>query len=73
GRHAPDAYLMAVAAGASLDFLTPFGHHNNTLAMGIGGYRFGDFQCDRGQDDCDRRVVEKRRQCHGEEEDEGDA
>ncbi|QIO74339.1 cation transporter [Rhizobium leguminosarum bv. trifolii] len=43
GRHAPDAYLIAVAAGASLDFLTPFGHHNNTLAMGIGGYRFGDF------------------------------
>ncbi|MGO6672813.1 SLC13 family permease [Rhizobium leguminosarum] len=42
-RHAPDAYLIAVAAGASLDFLTPFGHHNNTLAMGIGGYRFGDF------------------------------
>ncbi|MBY5570966.1 cation transporter [Rhizobium leguminosarum] len=43
GRHAPDAYLIAVAAGASLDFLTPFGHHNNTLAMGIGGYRFRDF------------------------------
>ncbi|RFB90022.1 cation transporter [Rhizobium leguminosarum bv. trifolii] len=43
GGHAPDAYLIAVAAGASLDFLTPFGHHNNTLAMGIGGYRFSDF------------------------------
>ncbi|TBY77561.1 SLC13 family permease [Rhizobium leguminosarum] len=43
GRHAPEAYLIAVAAGASLDFLTPFGHHNNTLAMGIGGYRFSDF------------------------------
>ncbi|MGO7183291.1 SLC13 family permease [Rhizobium brockwellii] len=43
GRHTPDAYLIAVAAGASLDFLTPFGHHNNTLAMGIGGYRFRDF------------------------------
>ncbi|TAU90240.1 SLC13 family permease [Rhizobium leguminosarum] len=43
GRHAPDAYLIAVAAGAALDFLTPFGHHNNTLAMGIGGYRFRDF------------------------------
>ncbi|MGO8105604.1 cation transporter, partial [Rhizobium leguminosarum] len=39
-RHAQDAYLIAVAAGESLDFLTPFGHHNNTLAMGIGGYRF---------------------------------
>ena len=43
GQHTPDAYLIAVAAGASLDFLTPFGHHNNTLAMGIGGYRFSDF------------------------------
>lgn len=43
GHHAPQAYLMAVAAGASLDFLTPFGHHNNTLAMGIAGYRFTDF------------------------------
>ncbi|RFB89021.1 cation transporter [Rhizobium leguminosarum bv. trifolii] len=43
GSHVPDAYLIAVAAGASLDFLTPFGHHNNTLAMGIGGYRFRDF------------------------------
>ncbi|ANK87048.1 MULTISPECIES: SLC13 family permease [unclassified Rhizobium] len=43
GRHTPDAYLIAVAIGASLDFLTPFGHHNNTLAMGIGGYRFSDF------------------------------
>ncbi|MBB4293023.1 di/tricarboxylate transporter [Rhizobium leguminosarum] len=43
GQHAPHAYLIAVAAGASLDFLTPFGHHNNTLAMGIGGYRFSDF------------------------------
>ena len=27
----------------SLDFLTPFGHHNNALAMSIGTYRFGDF------------------------------
>ena len=27
---APDAFLMAVAIGASCDFLTPFGHHNNT-------------------------------------------
>lgn len=41
--HAPEAYLLAVAAGASLDFLTPFGHHNNTLTMSIGGYRFADF------------------------------
>ena len=35
--------LMAVAIGASLDFLTPFGHHNNTVVMGAGGYRFIDF------------------------------
>jgi di/tricarboxylate transporter len=39
----PDAFLMAVAIGASCDFLTPFGHHNNTIVMGPGGYRFGDF------------------------------
>lgn len=41
--HPPAAYLIAVAAGASLDFLTPFGHHNNTLAMSIGSYRVLDF------------------------------
>ena len=35
--------LMAVTVGASLDFLTPFGHHNNTLVMGIAGYRFTDY------------------------------
>jgi di/tricarboxylate transporter len=35
--------LMAVAIGASLDFLTPFGHHNNAIVMGAGGYRFSDF------------------------------
>lgn len=35
--------LVAVTIGASLDFLTPFGHHNNTLVMGIAGYRFGDY------------------------------
>ncbi|HEU0221101.1 MAG TPA: SLC13 family permease [Paracoccaceae bacterium] len=40
---APEPLLIAVAIGVSLDFLTPFGHHNNTLALGIGGYRFGDF------------------------------
>jgi di/tricarboxylate transporter len=37
------AFLMAVAIGASCDFLTPFGHQNNTLILGPGGYRFGDF------------------------------
>lgn len=39
----PDPFLMAVALGASCDFLTPIGHQNNTLVMGIAGYRFGDF------------------------------
>lgn len=38
-----DTLLMAVAIGASLDFLTPFGHHNNTVVMGVAGYRFLDF------------------------------
>ena len=38
-----DPFLMAVAVGASCDFLTPFGHQSNTLVMGPGGYRFGDF------------------------------
>jgi di/tricarboxylate transporter len=35
--------LIAVAVGASLDFLTPFGHHNNAIVMGAAGYRFMDF------------------------------
>jgi di/tricarboxylate transporter len=35
--------LMAVAVGASVDFLTPFGHHNNAVVMGAAGYRFVDF------------------------------
>jgi di/tricarboxylate transporter len=39
----PDAFLIAVAIGASCDFLTPFGHHNNTIILGPAGYRFGDF------------------------------
>ena len=38
-----DAFLMAVAVGASCAFLTPIGHQNNTLIMGPGGYRFGDY------------------------------
>lgn len=38
-----DPFLMAVALGASCDFLTPIGHQNNTLVMGPGGYRFGDY------------------------------
>ena len=39
----PEPFLIAVAIGVSLDFLTPFGHHNNALAMSIGTYRFSDF------------------------------
>jgi di/tricarboxylate transporter len=39
----PDAFLMAVAVGAGCDFLTPVGHQCNTLVMGPGGYRFGDY------------------------------
>ncbi|MBI4183449.1 MAG: SLC13 family permease [Proteobacteria bacterium] len=39
----PDPFLMAVAVGASCAFLTPIGHQNNTLVMGPGGYRFGDY------------------------------
>ena len=38
-----DAFLMAVAIGAGCDFLTPIGHQCNTLVMGPGGYRFGDY------------------------------
>jgi di/tricarboxylate transporter len=39
----PDTFLMAVAAGASCAFLTPIGHQNNTLILGPGGFRFGDY------------------------------
>jgi di/tricarboxylate transporter len=39
----PDTYLMAVAVAASCAFLTPIGHKNNTLILGPGGYRFGDY------------------------------
>lgn len=39
----PDAFLMAVAVGASCAFLTPIGHQNNALIMGAGGYEFGDY------------------------------
>jgi len=34
---------MAVAIGASCAFLTPIGHQSNTLVMGPGGYKFGDY------------------------------
>lgn len=31
------------AGGAASAFLTPIGHQSNTLVMGPGGYRFGDY------------------------------
>jgi len=39
----PDAFLMGVAIAATCGFLTPIGHKNNTIIMGPGGYRFGDY------------------------------
>ncbi len=39
----PSCFLMAVAIGASCAFLTPIGHQNNTLILGPGGLRFGDY------------------------------
>jgi di/tricarboxylate transporter len=41
--YSPDPFLMAIAIGAACDFLTPVGHQCNTLVMGPGGYRFGDY------------------------------
>ena len=40
---APDPFLMGVAVASSCAFLTPIGHKNNTIIMGPGGYRFGDY------------------------------
>ncbi|MCO6408685.1 MULTISPECIES: SLC13 family permease [Hoeflea] len=39
----PDPFLMGVAVAASCAFLTPIGHKNNTIIMGPGNYRFGDY------------------------------
>jgi di/tricarboxylate transporter len=38
-----DPFLMAVAVGAGSDFLSQIGHQCNTLVLGPGGYRFGDY------------------------------
>jgi di/tricarboxylate transporter len=38
-----DPFLMAVAVGSASAYLTPIGHQSNTLVMGPGGYRFGDY------------------------------
>lgn len=34
---------MRVAVGASAAFLTPIGHQSDTMVLGSGGYRFGDY------------------------------
>ncbi len=39
----PDSLLMGVAIAASCAFLSPIGHKNNTIIMGPGGYKFGDY------------------------------
>ncbi|TWG97027.1 Di- and tricarboxylate transporters [Mesorhizobium sp. J18] len=39
----PELFLIALALGISIDFLTPFGHHNNTIVMSVGNYSFIDF------------------------------
>ena len=41
--HHIEPFLMAVAVGASCAFLSPIGHQCNTLVMGPGNYRFGDY------------------------------
>lgn len=38
-----DPFIIAIAIGASCAFLTPIGHQSNTLVMGPGGYKFGDY------------------------------
>ncbi len=39
----PEPFIISVSYAASLTFLTPFGHHANTLIYGAGQYRFTDF------------------------------
>jgi di/tricarboxylate transporter len=41
--HPVEPFLMAVAVGASCAFLSPIGHQCNTLVMGPGNYKFGDY------------------------------
>jgi di/tricarboxylate transporter len=40
---APEPILMTVAVAASTAFATPMASPVNTLVLGPGGYRFGDF------------------------------
>ena len=39
----PTPFVVCTALGAVVAFLTPIGHQNNTLILGPGGFRFGDY------------------------------
>lgn len=39
----PTPLMMAIAFGANASLTTPIGHPVNTIVMGPGGYRFGDY------------------------------
>ncbi|MBK7403220.1 MAG: SLC13 family permease [Phycisphaerales bacterium] len=36
-------FALAIAFGASLEFMTPLGYQTNLMVMGPGGYRYADF------------------------------
>ena len=39
----PRPFIIAVALGASLSFVTPIGYQTNLMVMGPGGYRPADY------------------------------
>jgi di/tricarboxylate transporter len=39
----PYPFLMGIAIGSSISFLTPIGHQSNLLIYGVGNYKFTDF------------------------------
>lgn len=39
----PEPFLMIVLVGSTSAYMTPIGHQSNTIIMGPGGYRFGDY------------------------------